>query len=142
MDKSLKCIDLCFMTLLSVRKTSLITTSTVNLHGRKPFKSSWGLTSKNKKFSFVFLVFRLKIRKYRMNTTSWRWLKMWHSSDTRIYKLCLINFWRNIYRWYFFMFLFIERYGGIHILELVAKKSVLRTRCYSLLNASDVQLAF
>ena len=44
------------------------------------------------------------------------------SSSKQIYKLCLIVFWRNIYQWYFFRFLFIERYGGIHILGVVARK--------------------
>ena len=52
----------------------------------------------------------------------------------QIFKLCLIIFWRNIFQWYFVMFLFIERYGGLHFLEVVARKeSVLRTRFFQLI---------
>ena len=40
-----------------------------------------------------------------------------------MYKLFWIVFWINIYKWHFFKFLFIERYGGIHIPVVVASKN-------------------
>ena len=59
-----------------------------------------------------------------------------------IYKLCLIVFWRNVYQWYFHTFSFFERKGGIHILEVVArKKACYRLDFFGLFNASDVNRA-
>ena len=64
---------------------------------------------------------------------------MIYCCSKQIYKSCLIYFWRKIYQWYFFMFLFIERYGSIHILEVVARKSHVKDKVYfSLLNPSSI----
>ena len=76
----------------------------------------------------------------QIRSSTFRDVMFWAKCCSKqIYKLCLINFWRYIYQWY----LFIERYGGIHILEFEARKKRVKDKFFSrLLNASDVHLAF